>query len=180
MKVATLRRYGFSAISSGVALAVALPLDAPSSCFFLAVMASSLWGGKKPGFLSVGLSALAFDYFFLPPRLQLFVEPASYLRFAAFLGAILLVTGVIEIKRRVEESRSGERRQAESALRKSESYLAEAQKLSHTGSWAWDVTRQETTYWSAEMFRIYERDPADGLPSTREINARHVPNTGQI
>ena len=53
MKVAILRRYGFAAIFCAVALAVALPLDAPSSCFFLAVMASSLLGGKGPGFLSV-------------------------------------------------------------------------------------------------------------------------------
>src|SRR5882757_8863053 len=118
MKVATLRRYGFAAIFCGVALAVAWPLDAPSSCFFLAVMASSLLGGKGPGFLSVGLSALAFDYFFLPSRFQLFLEPSSYLRFAAFLGAALLVTGIIEIKRRVEESRNSERKQAESALEK--------------------------------------------------------------
>jgi hypothetical protein len=65
--------------------------------------------------------------------------------------------------------------QAEGALRKSESYLAEAQKLSHTGSWAWDVNRQEILYWSAEMFRIYERDPSQGLPSTREFSAIHAP-----
>src|SRR5579863_9650836 len=143
MKVTTLRRYGFAAVFCGIALTVALPLDAPSSCFFLAVMASSLLGGKGPGFLSVGLSALAFDYFFLPPRFQLFIEPASFLRFAAFLGASLLATAVIEIKRRVEDSRNRERVQAGSALRKSEFYLAEAQKLSHTGSWAWDVNRQE-------------------------------------
>ena len=175
MKVATLRRYGFAALFCAVALAVALPLDAPSSCFFLAVMASSLLGGKGPGFLSVGLCALAFDYFFLPRRFQLFIEPASYLRFAAFLGATLLVAGIIEIKRRAEESRNAERVQAGHALRKSESYLAEAQKLSHTGSWAWDVTRRQTTYWSAEMFRIYERNPSAGIPSTRELRALHAP-----
>ena len=128
MKVATLRRYGFVAISCGVAVAVAWPLDAPSSCFFLAIMASSLWGGKGPGFLSVGLSALAFDYFFLPPRFQLLVEPSSYLRFAAFLGAALLVTGIIEIKRRVEESRNSERKQAESALGKA---FADLEKSEH-------------------------------------------------
>ncbi|MCU1292795.1 MAG: hypothetical protein JWP08_1645, partial [Bryobacterales bacterium] len=113
--------------------------------------------------------------FFLPPLFRLFVEPSSYLRFAVFLGANLLVTGVIEIGRRVEESRSSERKQAESALRKSESYLAEAQKLSHTGSWVWDVNSQETVYWSAEMFRIYERDPSPGPPSTRELKALHAP-----
>jgi len=91
MKVATLRRYGIAVIFCSVALAVAWPLDAPSSCFFLAVMATSLLEGKGPSLLSVGLSALAFDYFFLPPRFHLFVQPASYLRFAAFLGATLLV-----------------------------------------------------------------------------------------
>jgi PAS domain S-box-containing protein len=175
MIFATLRRYGFAAMSCGLALALAWPLDAPSSCFFLAVMASSLLGGKGPGLLSVGLSALAFDYFFLPPRFQLAIQPNSYFRFTVFLGAILLVTGIIEIKRRVEESRRNEREQAESALRKSESYLAEAQTLSHTGSWAWDVNRQEIVYWSAEMFRIYERDPSEGLPSTREFSAMHAP-----
>ena len=58
-------RYGLAVISCGLALAVALPLDTPSSCFFLAVMVSSLYGGKGPGVLSVLLSALAFDYFFL-------------------------------------------------------------------------------------------------------------------
>jgi PAS domain S-box-containing protein len=120
MKLITLRRYGLAAIFCGTALAVALPSGAPSSCFFLAVMASSLLGGKGPGLLSVGLSALAFDYFFLPPQFHLlaFAHPASYLRFAAFVGATLLVTGIIEIKRRVEESRSSERNKAERALQK--------------------------------------------------------------
>jgi K+-sensing histidine kinase KdpD len=59
-------------------------------------MVSSLLGGKGPGLLSVGLSALAFDYFILPPRFHLlaFAAPASYLRFAPFLGATLLVVGI--------------------------------------------------------------------------------------
>jgi PAS domain-containing protein len=93
-------------ISCGVALAVAGPLDAPSSCFLLAIMVSNLDGDKGPGFLSVGLSALAFAYFFLPPLFHLLsIEPFSYLRFSAFLGAALLVTGLIQGRRRVEESR---------------------------------------------------------------------------
>jgi PAS domain S-box-containing protein len=179
MKVATIRCYGLAVILCGVALALALPLDAPSSCFFLAVMASSLLGGKGPGLLAVALSALAFDYFFLPAPFQLFAEPSSFLRFAVFLGATLLAVGVIEIKHGIEEARSNERKEAESALRKSESYLAEAQKLSHTGSWAWDVNRRETVYWSAEMFRIYERDPYDGLPSTNELSALPTPEAWQ-
>src|ERR1700693_4075320 len=82
-----IRRYGLAAIFCGLALAVAWPLDAPTSCFFLAVMVSSLYGGKGPGLFAVGLSALAFDYFFLPPRFQFYMDSSSFLRFGPFLGA---------------------------------------------------------------------------------------------
>jgi PAS domain S-box-containing protein len=44
--------------------------------------------------------------------------------------------------------------QAEEALRRSEAYLTEAQKLSHTGSFGWDVSSGEI-YWSPETFRIF-------------------------
>jgi signal transduction histidine kinase/CheY-like chemotaxis protein len=47
---------------------------------------------------------------------------------------------------------------AEEALRRSEVYLAEAQKLSHTGSFGWDVSSGKI-YWSQETFCIFEYDP---------------------
>jgi PAS domain S-box-containing protein len=47
---------------------------------------------------------------------------------------------------------------AEEALRRSEAYLAEAQKLSHTGSFGWDISSGRI-YWSQETFRIFEYDP---------------------
>jgi len=50
-----------------------------------------------------------------------------------------------------------ERRRAEEKLRRSEAYLFEAQKLSHTGSFGWDVSSGEI-YWSPETFRIFEYD----------------------
>jgi len=49
-------------------------------------------------------------------------------------------------------------RRAEEALRRSEAYLAEAQKLSHTGSFGWDVSSGEI-YWSQETFRILGYEP---------------------
>src|SRR6266481_1658955 len=45
-------------------------------------------------------------------------------------------------------------------LQRSEAYLAEAQRLSHTGSFGWDVSGGEL-YWSEETFRIFECDTAD-------------------
>ena len=47
---------------------------------------------------------------------------------------------------------------AEEALRRSEAYLAEAQKLSHTGSFGLDVPSGKI-YWSQETFRIFEYEP---------------------
>jgi PAS domain S-box-containing protein len=57
-----------------------------------------------------------------------------------------------------------ERKRAEHALRRSEAYLAEAQRLTHTGSCAIDGTSRETLYWSDEMFRLFGFDPQQGLP----------------
>jgi PAS domain S-box-containing protein len=57
-----------------------------------------------------------------------------------------------------EASGRAERKRAEEALRRSESYLAEAQRLSRTGSFGWDVSTGEL-YWSEETFRIFECDP---------------------
>jgi PAS domain S-box-containing protein len=48
-----------------------------------------------------------------------------------------------------------EHKKAERELRRSEGYLAEAQKLTHTGSWAWNV-RTGVLFWSREIFSIYD------------------------
>jgi PAS domain S-box-containing protein len=52
-----------------------------------------------------------------------------------------------------------ERTSAEEALRRSEAYLAEGQRLSHTGSFGWHVESGEN-YWSEETYRIFEFDRA--------------------
>jgi PAS domain S-box-containing protein len=51
-----------------------------------------------------------------------------------------------------------QRKHAEEALQRSEAYLAEAQKLTHTGSWVWNL-RTDALFWSQEVFRIYDYDP---------------------
>jgi PAS domain S-box-containing protein len=61
-------------------------------------------------------------------------------------------------------------------LRRSEAYLAEGERLSHTGSFAWDVTRREITFWSAEQFRIFGFEPRDHPPRVDEVNARLHPD----
>ena len=87
-----------------------------------------------------------------------------------------------------------QRKRAEEALQRSEGYLAEAQKLTHTGSWAAQVFQMEnvyssnakrncsvavpsveTVYWSEELYRIFGLDPAPTPPSEVEIGRRLHP-----
>ncbi len=57
-----------------------------------------------------------------------------------------------------------ERHRAEESLRQSEAYLAEAQRLSHTGSWAGAPGAGEIRYWSDECHHVLGFDPQDGQP----------------
>ena len=87
-----------------------------------------------------------------------------------------------------------ERKRAEEALQRSEGYLAEAQKLTHTGSWAVRVPQMENaqreagqelavlprfgwdaSYWSKEMYRIFGLDPGPTPPSFIEVVQRLHP-----
>jgi PAS domain S-box-containing protein len=58
-----------------------------------------------------------------------------------------------------------ERDRAQGALRRSEAYLAEAERLTHTGTWALNPISGERYYWSEELFRIFGLDPQKGEPS---------------
>src|SRR2546427_6345687 len=68
-----------------------------------------------------------------------------------------------------------ERKQAEEALRRSETYLAEAQRLTHTGSFALNVATREYVYWSQEHSRLFGFDPEGGLPSFEAVLQRTHP-----
>jgi PAS domain S-box-containing protein len=57
-----------------------------------------------------------------------------------------------------------ERKRTEEALRRSEGYLAEAQRMARSGSWAWNVRTNEV-FWSPEMFRIFDYDPDKMKPT---------------
>jgi len=68
-----------------------------------------------------------------------------------------------------------ERKRAEEALRSSEAYLAEAQRLSHTGSWAWNLGT-DVRHWSEECYRVLGFDPRDGAPPIEELIQRIHPD----
>lgn len=72
-----------------------------------------------------------------------------------------------------------ERKRADEKLRRSEAYLAEGQRLSHTGSWAWDLHTNER-YWSREVFRIYGFEDRESAPPLDEVLARIHPRDQQL
>jgi len=84
------------------------------------------------------------------------------------------------LKRELREARERtERSHAEKALRCSEAYLAEAQRLSHTGSFRWDVSSGKI-YWSEEAFRIFEYDPATAPTVERVLQRTHPDDRAQV
>src|SRR5712692_1372005 len=77
-----------------------------------------------------------------------------------FVGAVMDVTAA---------------KQAEQTLKESEAYLAEAQRLTHTGSGAWSVPGGDALYHSEEWYRIYGFDPKEGLSVWRDRVQRMHP-----
>jgi PAS domain S-box-containing protein len=166
--------------------------DAPVSLFLCAVILSAWFGGVGPGLLATALSALAFNYYFLPPIHSLGPKPDEIPRLVIFTVSALFVGSLSAAQRIAMESlrrarddlratvqelqntnealqaESRERKFAEESLRRSETYLAEAQRLTHTGSWVWQVAGGNASYLSDEWYRIYGFDPEDGVPTLEQ------------
>ena len=64
-------------------------------------------------------------------------------------------------------------RTREQALQLNQLMLARTERIAHVGSWEWHVAT-DTVNWSDELFRIFQRDPADGAPSLAEHGTLYV------
>src|SRR5713226_6975159 len=69
-----------------------------------------------------------------------------------------------------------ERKRAEDTLRRGEAWLAQAQRLSHTGTWVLDGSTRHFLYWSDESYRMWGFDPLQGLPSRDDMWERIHPD----
>ena len=170
----TMRAYAIAVLSVFAALLIAhwppIHLEsAPVSLFLCAVMVSAWYGGAGPGCLAIGLSSLGFYYSFLPPTDSFVGKPDQTARFFVFVLSALVAGAVSVAQRRAAESLRRARddlrgtvqelKATNEALRRSEAYLADAQTLSHTGSFGWDISTGEQ-FWSEETYRIFEYDQA--------------------
>jgi PAS domain S-box-containing protein len=179
-------RYGIAVLAVTVVLVISrfpsFHLQTASvSLFLCAVMLSAWVGGFGPGLLATALAILAFNYYFLEPLYSLRVKPEEMPRAFVFVLAALLVGALSATQRSATESlrrtrddlketvqefektnevlqaESGERKHAEDELQRSQAYLAEAQRLSNTGSFGWKISTGEIV-WSEETFRIFQYD----------------------
>jgi PAS domain S-box-containing protein len=183
--------YGFAifliALTEILSLWLTPRIGLPGTLFLCAVMLSVWFGGVGPGLLASVLSTLAFHYYFLqspdPTHSEL---PRLLIVFLSNILIALLSAAQRSAKESLRHARddlkcsvqdlqrtnealhaeSRDRNDAEDKLRRSESYLAEAQRLSHTGSWAYDPATEKALYWSDEMFRICGFDPQQGPPTS--------------
>jgi PAS domain S-box-containing protein len=73
-----------------------------------------------------------------------------------------------------------ERNRTMEALRRSEAYLAEAQKLTRTGSWAYNPFSGEANYWSDELFRICGMDPQERPTIAKYLRLVHPEDRDKI
>ena len=193
-KMRLLWNYGTAVLSVSGALLIAqwpvLHLEfAPVSLLLCAVMLSAWFGGVGPGVVATILSAAVFYYGFLPPVFSLVAKSGQIPRFVVFVASAVLVGSLSAAQRRVAEKLRRARDQlhqtvqelqkTNEALGKSEAYLAEAQTLSHTGSFGLDVATGELV-WSEETFRIFEYDRAIKPTVPLVLERIHPEDVGRV
>src|SRR5437588_9737362 len=160
--------------------------------FFVAILVSTWLGGRGPGLLAVLLSTLSINFFLLEPRFAFSFGFRDALHLAVFLFCALVISSWSTARRRAEHAlqrardelekkvqertaelssrneqlrqQINERKEAEEELRRSEAFLTQGQRISHTGSWSWHVPTGVVA-WSEEHFRIFGFEPEKAEPS---------------
>jgi len=164
-------------LSAGVALAfitdlcfqLRLNLATPALLYLIVIVLLSLRGSFLSSaifsFIAVGLLA----YYFVPPVFSFSVADSfDLVTIIAFLTASGVITRLVSRLRELMQEK----------LRQNEVYLAEAQRLSHTGSFCWKTSTGEML-WSEEIFRIFQYDPST-KPSLGLILQRVDPEDAKL
>ena len=172
--------YSMALLSVAVAIIAAelvtrvLQAEAIALLMLCAVIVAAWLGGFGPALLAITLTLLAFHYYLVPPinsfawKHNPFAADISEVpRLILFSIVSLFVAFMISAQRKTTEAlqRSDDdlraaiedQKRIEAALLHSEVYLTEAQRLSHTGSFGWNVSSGEIV-WSEETLRIFEYD----------------------
>ncbi|MBD2337912.1 PAS domain S-box protein [Calothrix sp. FACHB-156] len=144
--------YGMAIASTAIALLLSLWLEdllsrTIGAFFYTAVIVSTWYGGFQPGFVTVVLSLLAIDYFFILPKYQLGIShPKDVLRLALFLivaVAINLLTSNFRTSKQKVEKLS------QQLAQENAEQLRMALSAAQMGMWDWDMVTGKIE-WSPE------------------------------
>jgi len=126
---------------------------------------AAVMGAAIPIMHYTGMAAASFTPSGMPTNLSHAVS-ISTLGTGGIAAATFIVLGLALLTSLVDRRFANQTLEVqEEKLRQSEAYLAEAQRLTHTGSWAWRVAGRDALHLSDEWYRIYGFDPEDGIPS---------------
>src|ERR1700726_594048 len=135
-------------------------------------------GAAIPVMHYTGMAAASFTPSGMPADLSHAVS-ISALGTAGIAAATFIVLGLVLLTSSVDRRFAAQILELqEEKLRRSEAYLAEAQRLTHTGSWAWGVATGEIT-WSEETFRIFQYDRT-ATPTVELILQRVHPEDAEL
>src|SRR5271165_2954764 len=145
----------------------------------LTILVISLQGRFFVTLLCSVLATLGLDYFFMQPVFSLAVTRPEDIDALFTFSTIALVVSALGSKVRKSHRELAqeniERKRAEEELRRSQAYLAEAESLSKSGSWALKPATKEITHWSQERYHLFGFDPEAGIPSFEAILQRIHP-----
>ena len=182
--------YGLAIGSVAIALGITQWLERYTTLrtpvFYAAILMTAWFGGMGPGLFAAAFATLALGYYFSPP-VRMPAAQAVDLPFLLSFALLALLTAWVSAKRkRMEEAlqhahdeleakvqeRTADLQRVNAELRRSEAYLVEGQRLTHTGSWAWNVAAREYIYWSQEHCRMFGFDPVQDTPSYQRAMER--------
>ena len=201
-KQSAISRYAVAMLSVAVAAAAAqiltvfLHTEPIASSMIAAVMFAAWFGGFAPGLLAITLALLAFHYYVLPPMNSFTLKDNLFSlgleelpRLFLFSIAGLFVIFLSATQRRAVESFRRSRddllvaaktqSENEAALRSSQMYLAEAQRLSQTGSFGWTPSSGEI-FWSEESFRIFGYDNTPSVTLEMVLQRVHPEDKARV
>jgi PAS domain S-box-containing protein len=132
-------------------------------------------GAAIPVMHYTGMAAASFTPSGMPTDLSRAVS-ISTLGTAGIVAVTLVVLGLAVLTSWVDRRFAAQTLELqEEKLQRSEAYLREAQRLTHTGSWAWRVAGGDAVHLSEEWYRIYDFDPENGPPAFEECGRRTHP-----
>ncbi|MCW3072276.1 MAG: sensor hybrid histidine kinase [Bacteroidetes bacterium] len=166
--------YGIAVISVITALVVLLWMSnylqdaAPVSVLLCSVIFSTRFGGIRQGLLSVLLSTIVFDYYFLPPIHSFAINLEQFPRLLFFMVPAFFIVWLSSVQKRMKELLLKSHNVLEVTVEKlvqNETKLKEAQAIAHIGNWEIGL-QNGINIWSDEVFKILGMEPGEMKPDT--------------